>query len=97
MLPTMCNVTDYVTDYNLCHVIWNQYGLEFVSHLPRSVWGQWHDTSGSMNVYKKVTHKHNDMNISSKMNILSISDIFVGLKKKSNYSEIMIHRMINRL
>ncbi len=75
MLPTMCNVTDYVTDYNLCHVIWNQYGLEFVSHLPRSVWGQWHDTSGSMNVYKKVTHKHNDMNISSKINILSISEL----------------------
>ncbi len=24
ILPEMCNVTDYITDYNFCHVVWNQ-------------------------------------------------------------------------
>ncbi len=32
----MSNVIDDITDYNICHVIWNQNRLQF-SNLPSSV------------------------------------------------------------
>ncbi len=34
ILPEMCNVMNDVTNYNACHVIWNQYLTKFVSNLP---------------------------------------------------------------
>ncbi len=32
IFPKMCNVMDYITKHNLCHVISNE--LQFVSNLP---------------------------------------------------------------